>query len=143
MRGWPPLLSRDGFLAVHAAPWWPEGLRTVEDFGDWLKRSGQSWRALFPYLTEDDGHLWEAVAVLESADCAVLFHGHTHVQSVWQYAPPGRLRSLQPGALSVEDGQRCIVGVGSVGLPEDGGWAAYVLYDAGAGSIEFVRLSCG
>jgi predicted phosphodiesterase len=141
VRSWPPLLSRDGFLAVHAVPWWPEGLRTIEDFGAWLKSTGQSWQALFPYLTEDDGHLWQAVAALESADRAVLFHGHTHLQTVWQYTPSGRLRSLQPGALSVRDGHRYIVGVGSAGLPEDGAWAAYTLFDADTACIELVRLS--
>lgn len=140
VRSWPPLLARDRFIAVHAVPWWPADLQTIDDFGAWLKGSGRSWRALFPYLTEDDEHLWEAVAALESAGKAVLFHGHTHMQTVWQYAPSGRLRPLRLGAMGIADGHRYIVGVGSVGLPEDGGWAAYVVFDTDTMTIEHIRL---
>jgi predicted phosphodiesterase len=140
VQSWPPLLCDDGFLAVHAAPWWPEGLHTIEDFGDWLKRTGQSWRALFPYLDEDPDHLWLALGELELAAQSILFHGHTHQQAAWHWQPPGRLRRLQATAFNIQPGHRYVVGVGSVGLPEDGGWAAYTLYDAQSGRVELVRL---
>jgi predicted phosphodiesterase len=141
VRSWPPLLTRDGFLAVHAAPWWPDGLQTVEDFAAWLKRTRQSWRALFPYLTEDDEYLWEATAVMEGLNVQVLFHGHTHAHRVWNYTPSGRLRPIPLGTVNLKEGHRYIVGAGSVGLPEDGGWATYVVYDSGKATIEQVRLS--
>ena len=141
VRDWPPLLADDGFLAVHAAPWWPAGLRRIEDFGRWLGRTGRSWRVLFPYLTEDENHLWRAVAELEDVDKAVLFHGHTHQQTVWRWTKMGGLRRIQADQVCLETGHRYVVGVGSVGLPEDGAWAAYSLYDAGARCVELIRLA--
>lgn len=140
VQDWPPLLTGDHFLAVHAAPWWPEGLRTAEDFGQWLKWSGHSWRALFPYLTEDEDHLWRALAYLESADRAVLFHGHTHQHAIWQRGPAGRLQQVRQSTITIETGHRYVVGVGSVGLPEDGAWATYTLFDADSGQIQLIRL---
>ncbi len=140
VQGWGPLLVGDSFLAVHAAPWWPEGLQTVEDFGAWLDTTGCSWRDLFPYLTEDEDYLWQALAELEVAERAILFHGHTHLQAAWQWGPTGRLRQLRGKTAQVKAGNRYVVAVGSVGLPEDGGWAAYAIYDSAAGQIELVRL---
>ncbi len=143
VRDWPPLVARDRFLAVHAAPFWPEGLVTLEDFGDWLERNGQSWRSLFPYLTEDQSHVWKAVVELEATDKAVLFHGHTHRQTVWCWAGAGRMQPVTGTAVQLEAGNRYIIGVGSVGLPDDGGWASYAFYDATAERVELVRLGAG
>ena len=146
VRSWPPLLVEDGFVAVHAAPWWPEGLGDVVDFGAWLKRTGQSWRALFPYLGEDGTSpgggnlLWRALTELEVAEKAILFHGHTHRQRAWRWETSGRMRELRTRCFEVRPGEHSVVGVGSVGLPEDRGWAAYALYDASTGQIELVRL---
>lgn len=140
VRGWPPMLVGETFLAVHAVPWHPRGLRSVEDFAGWLKSTGRSWRALFPYLTEDGDHLWRALAELEMAGRAILFHGHTHEQAVWRWGPAGELRQEGATVIATEPDHRYVVGVGSVGLPEDGGWAAYVLYDAESGWMERVRL---
>ena len=140
VQGWRPLLAEDGFWAVHAAPWWPEGLETIDDFGAWLKVPGRSWFDLFPYLTDDEDYLWQALAELEEAEMAILFHGHTHLQAVWQWGPTGRLRRLRGKEVQVKAGHHYVVGVGSVGLPEDSGWAAYTLYDSSAGRIEMVCL---
>jgi hypothetical protein len=131
---------QDNFAAVHAAPWWPAGLRTVTDFGNWLETTGHPWRALFPYLNEDDEFLWHALAELEMAGKAILFHGHTHLQAIWQWGPDARLRRVPATSVAVKDGYHYLAGVGSVGLPDDGGWAAYALYDADAGRIELIRL---
>ena len=140
VRGWHPLLAEDDFLAVHAAPWWPEGLHTVEDFGAWLRTTRRSWRDLFPYLTEDEDYLWQALAELEVAERAILFHGHTHQQIAWQWGPTGRLRRLRGRSVQVKAGHRYVVGVGSVGLPQDIAWATYTLYDSSTGRIELARL---
>lgn len=147
VRGWPPLLVENGFLAVHAAPWWPEGLHNVKDFGNWLRatpptRAGgtASWQSLFPYLMNEDQR-WQALAELEMAGKAVLFHGHTHHQAIWCWEPANRLQRVRARAVNVDADQRYLVGVGSVGLPEDGGWAAYALYDTDARRIELVRLN--
>jgi predicted phosphodiesterase len=137
---WRPLLARDGFLAVHAVPYWPEGLQNVADFGRWLEQTGRSWRALFPYLTEDREAMWQALAELEEAGEAILFHGHTHQQSVWCWEPAGHLRQERGSTVQLKASHQYVVGVGSVGLPEGGGWAAYVLYDAEARQVERIRL---
>jgi hypothetical protein len=140
VRAWPPLLAEDGFLAVHAAPCWPEALKNVQDFGAWLKRTGQPWRALFPYLTEDGDHLWQAMAQVETSGKTVLFHGHTHVQAIWHWHPSHYLRQERLLEVYVEPGHHYVVGVGSVGMPEDGGWAAYTLYDSTTGRIEQIHI---
>lgn len=140
VRGWPPLVARDDFLAVHAAPLWPEGLLTIGDFGSWIAGTGRSWRSLFPYLDEDEGYVWKALVELEAMDKAILFHGHTHRQTVWCWAESGRLQPVPGTAIQLEAGHRYVIGVGSVGLPDDGGWAAYAFYDANAQRIELVRL---
>ncbi len=139
VRRWPPLLAQDGFLAVHAAPWWPDGVQTLEEFGDWIEESDHLWRVLFPYLTTLD-ELWRALAEMEHAGSALLFHGHTHRQAVWQWRPEGRLQAVRTSTVSIKPDCRYIIGVGSVGLPEDGGWSTYTLYDTGAGRIELIRL---
>lgn len=141
VRDWQPMLAEDSFLAVHAVPWWPDGLHTVTDFGQWLSVTGKDWRALFPYLGESEDALWRALAEVEAANKAILFHGHTHRQSVWRWRPQGRLRRVKATAVTIEEGFRYCVGVGSVGLPEDGAWAAYTLYDTDATRLEQVRLS--
>jgi predicted phosphodiesterase len=138
---WRPLLATDGFLAVHAAPYWPPGLATVADFGRWLDETGKSWRALFPYLTEDREAMWQALAELEETGASILFHGHTHQQSAWCWEPAGHLRQERVPTFQLKAGHRYVVGVGSVGLPEDGGWAAYALYDADARQVERIRLT--
>jgi diadenosine tetraphosphatase ApaH/serine/threonine PP2A family protein phosphatase len=135
------MLAEDGFMAVHAVPWWPGGLVTVTDFGDWLARTGKGWRALFPYLSESEEILWRALAELDMADKAILFHGHTHRQSIWRWSPQDRLRRVGATTIPVEAGSRYCVGVGSVGLPEDGAWAAYALYDTDTARLELLRLS--
>jgi predicted phosphodiesterase len=143
VQSWPPLLAEDDFLAVHAAPCWPAGLASVQDFGAWLRKTGQSWQTLFPYLKENEGHMWQALAELETAGKKVLFHGHTHRQAIWQQEPAGHLKPLRTTAVQLQAGYHYLVGVGSVGLPEDGGWATYTLYEARAGRIEQIRLDAG
>ena len=108
--------------------------------GRWLEETGKSWRALFPYLSEDRDAMWQALAELKETGEAILFHGHTHQQSVWYWELAGHLRQERASTFQLKAGHRYVVGVGSVGLPEDGGWAAYVLYDANARHVERIRL---
>jgi len=140
VEGWPPLLAGESFLAVHAAPWWPAGLTTIQEFDAWLQRSRQSWRVLFPYLNEDDDYVWQALAELETAGKAVLFYGHTHVQAALRCSPDGRLRRIRAASFDLQPGQRYLVGVGSAGLPQDGGGSSYVMYDEDAARVEMIRL---
>jgi predicted phosphodiesterase len=140
VESWRPQLAEERFLAVHAAPWWPNGLESITDFGDWLRKSGQPWRALFPYLTESPDHIWQAIVELETQGKTILFYGHTHVQSVWCWDPTGHLKQIPAPDFSVLEAHYYLVGVGSVGLPEDGCWSAYAIYDAGKSRIELIRL---
>jgi diadenosine tetraphosphatase ApaH/serine/threonine PP2A family protein phosphatase len=140
VRSWPLLLVEDGFLAVHAAPWWPEGLRNVIEFGVQLNKPHESWRTLFPYLSQDESLIWRAMAELETTCKPLLFHGHTHRQAIWCWKPATPMQQLSVRAFHLRPDWRCVVGVGSVGLPEDGGWAAYAFYDADSGLVELVRL---
>jgi len=137
----PPVLTGDHFLAAHAVPWRPEGLQTVVDYGLWLRNTGRSWRSLFPYLMEDEKYIWRALAELEMAGKSLLFHGHTHLQAAWQWEPAGRLRPVRNPVFDIKPGHRYIIGVGSAGLPEDGCWAAYALYDDETSNVELRCLS--
>ncbi len=139
VQNWPPLLAENSFLAVHAVPWQPEKLHTVQDYGRLLKRTGLSWRAIFPYLDEEPDHLWRALAELEAAGKSILFHGHTHLQAIWQRGPDNRVQRVQTTSVDLKAEHHYLVGVGSVGLPEDDCWAAYALYDA---SLHKIELRC-
>lgn len=140
VRSWPPMLAEDHFLAVHAVPYWPGGLTTVAEFARWLETTEASWRDLFPYMTDDHDHLLHTAAHLDAADRSVVFHGHTHRQTAWRFSSSGVLRRIRSRSIKVERAFRYIVGVGSVGLPEGGGRAAYTLYDQSAARIHFIQL---
>lgn len=135
VRSLPPSLAGDSFLAVHAVPWRPDGLSNVEDFMDYILRQRVKWQALFPYLNRDEDARWRAVVELENTGRGVLFHGHTHVQMAYRAAPNGRMARLRQREFILETQARYIVGVGSVGRPEDGPGPKYVLYDDGAASV--------
>ncbi len=124
-----PMLASDSFLAVHAAPWWPEGLSNVKDFLDYVLQQGVKWRVLFPYLDRDEDARWQAVAELENAERRTLFHGHTHVQRAYRVGPTGHMTKLRQPQFTVDRRARYIVGVGSLDRPEDSPAPKYALYD--------------
>jgi predicted phosphodiesterase len=140
VRGLSPMLAGEGFLAVHAAPWWPEGLSTVEDFLDYILQQGVKWRVLFPYLDRDEDARWQAVAELEQAERLILFHGHTHVQMAHRAGPRGRMVRLRRREFTLDRRARYVVGVGSVGRPEDDPTPKYALYDGGTASVRLRAL---
>lgn len=141
VRDWPPMLEIEDFWAVHAVPWWPEGLQSTADFDEWMSRVTPPWHSVFPYLGRDPEMLWQVLIELEHAGKRILFHGHTHQQVTWQWEPSGRLRRVQGGGIELQAGCRYVVGVGSVGLPEDACWAAYTLYDSELSQIDPVCFS--
>lgn len=124
-----PLRVGDNFLAIHAAPWFPKGLSNVEDFMNYILHQKVRWRVLFPYLDHDQDARWQAVAELENAGRAILFHGHTHVQMAYRVEPTGQMVRLCQPQFTLDGRARYIVGVGSVGRPEDSPAPKYVLYD--------------
>ncbi len=144
--GLPALLDEGGFLAAHAVPYAPAGLRSPADFRRYKIESGARWGALFPYLNEHEATVWQTLAEMGTRQRAIFFHGHTHTQAGWRFDQAGRLRPLSGPAFSVADGRRgvrYVIGVGSVGLPDDGPGIAYALYDSAAQTVEWVRLGEG
>jgi predicted phosphodiesterase len=137
----PPMLAGHAFLAVHAAPWWPKGLSNVEDFMTHILRQGVGWRALFPYLDEDEEAFWRALAELEEADRRILFHGHTHVQMARRLGPINHVTALRGLTFALDRRARYVVGVGSVGRPEDGPAPKYVLYDDELATVRLRALA--
>lgn len=141
VRNLSPMLAGDSFLAVHAAPWWPEGLSNVEDFMDYILQQRVKWRVLFPYLDRDQDALLQAAIELENAERRVLFHGHTHMQMAHRIGPTGRLAKLHIPEFTLDRRARYVVGVGSVGHPEDGPAPKYVLYDEASATVCLRSLS--
>ncbi|MDY7040520.1 MAG: metallophosphoesterase family protein [Chloroflexota bacterium] len=131
-----PIFVGDDFLATHAAPWWPEGSRTVVDIMDYMLARGIKWRELFPYLDEDEAARWQALAELENRDKQVLFHGHTHHREVWRIGPTGRMVRLTRREITLNARAHYLVGVGSLARPEKGGTAGYALFDDVTRTVE-------
>lgn len=133
----PPMLVGESFLAVHAAPWWPEGLSNVKDFMNYIFKHNVKWQELFPYLDRSEDARWQAVAKLKETGRHVLFYGHTHVQMAHRVGPTGHMLILGHPEFTLDRRAYYIIGVGSVGRPEDGPAPRYVLYDD---EMAFVHL---
>lgn len=136
---WPAQLRIDSFWAAHASPVWPAGLG-IAGVVDYLRAQQTHWTALFPSLQRSDGARWAALAELEAADMAVFFHGHTHVQEAWRWVPGGAPERVEGADFAVGEGERWLVGVGSVGDPHDGGGACYTLYDDATRQVAWRRV---
>ena len=136
----PPMLTGDSFMAAHAVPWWPEGLADVNDFMNYILRQGIKWQILFPYLDRDENAFWKTVAELENAERQILFHGHTHLQLARRAGPTGHVTRIRSPEFELDRRARYIIGVGSVGRPEDGPAPRYVLYDDETASISLRTL---
>lgn len=138
---WPAQARFDDFWIAHASPVWPAGLG-IAGVVDYLRAQQAHWTALFPSLQRSGDARWAAFAELEAADVPVFFHGHTHIQEAWRWpigGAPARVDGAQ-GELTFADGERWLVGVGSVGDPHDGGGACYALYDSDARRMTWRRV---
>lgn len=146
---WPARLAQGDALLCHASPDMPAGAATTEGAAA-LVRTGVGWSALFPRLHTNEEARWQALAVLEETNMRAAFHGHTHVQDVWAWQDQGtggrRLTALgAPEHLVLHPGRtaspnRFIVGVGSIGQPQDGPRGAYVLWEPARMTVELRRL---
>jgi hypothetical protein len=125
---WPALFRAERFWAAHASPVWPAGL-AVSGVVDYLRTRDLHWTAIFPSLLRSDDARWAALTELEAGGGCLFFHGHTHVQEAWRWMPGGVPVRVNGSDFTVEDGERWLVGVGSVGIPHDGDGACYALYD--------------
>ncbi len=69
----------------------------------------------------------------------VCFHGHTHVPRV--YMKTDKVQEVTADSVTIEDGAKYFINVGSVGQPRDGDWrACYVIYDLKLKLIVFRRV---
>ncbi|HAJ36101.1 MAG TPA: hypothetical protein DCL15_10445 [Chloroflexi bacterium] len=127
---WPAVMLERSAVYCHATPDMPAALATTSATAAWMK-PGASWSAIFPRLHQNMDALWNALAWMETAGVTVAFHGHTHVQMVWTWElATNQLRSFTNlSQVRLAPGTRTIIGVGSAGVPEDGPWPRYAIYD--------------
>jgi len=133
----PPVRKEAQFWLTHATPLWPAKLATLAD----LNANRYSWpmSQLFPYLHFESPALWEIIGSLAQTGVSLMFHGHTHRQMAWRFTVDNHLQQLTHRAILLRPGDTLVVGVGSVGRPEDGPGAAYVIYDDELRQVELLR----
>ena len=134
----PPVRCYDGFWISHAAPVWPKQLGSLDQVVK--NRRHLHLGGLFPYYLNVSDDLWRAFAELTAAGIPLLFHGHTHRQIGWSFTPDNRISRHAPVNLDLKPDHCYIIGVGSVGQPKDFTGPAYIIFDAGAKRVEFIRL---
>jgi predicted phosphodiesterase len=119
LRNYPFSISENNILFVHSTPLHPE-----------------RWDYIFNPL--------EGQYYLHHLEEQVCFIGHSHQPLFFSQDQEGRIVSdRQPSfELSVQEGYKYIVNVGSVGQPRDGNPnASYAFYDTDAKTIEVDRLA--
>jgi hypothetical protein len=136
-----PVFVEDGFVAAHAVPVYPPGLFSAGDFANHMQQTGTGWRGMFRYPTDEDDSLFQIVEELQVRGKHLFFHGHTHRQQVWRVLPDDRPRELREARISLDPFASYIVGVGSLGRPEDGPSPRYVIFDRQRNEIELHALS--
>lgn len=114
LRALPLSIVEDDFLIVHSSPKDPEAWNYILTLGD--------ARANFEHFAQ-----------------SICFVGHSHQPFIIEYAS-GKLSCPSQPFVSVGEGRRYLINVGSVGQPRDGNpYAAYAIYDRQAGLIEIKR----
>lgn len=141
---WPAALQVDGFLAAHATPLWPANLE-ISGVVEYLRANNLHWTQLFPSLQYSESNRTAAFATLKKIGCPIFFHGHTHVQEAWRQAGDESPQwveygAVEGGVLQLDERERWLIGVGSVGDPHDGPGAHYALYDSTARCLSWRRM---
>jgi predicted phosphodiesterase len=137
---WSARFDAEGFRAAHASPVWPDGLG-IGDVVDYLQSRALHWTALFPSLARSQEARRAAFAELAAGTVPIFFHGHTHMQEAWVWAPGESPRHLSASDLTLPDDRAfSLVGIGSVGAARDGPEARYVLFDANKREIIWQRV---
>jgi len=112
-----PLVEKREFLLVHGSLSRPEDFEYIVDF--------QAAQSTFLLMKEE----------------RVCFVGHTHVAGVFIDDGGGQIEYNPWPEVTLEDGKRYIVNIGSVGQPRDNDpRAAYCLYDIGRKNIQIKRV---
>jgi len=146
---WPALIRHGEAIFCHATPDIPAAATTTAATAVYMA-NGVGWMTLFPRLNRNEEARWAALAVLETLDARVAFHGHTHVQEVygwvedeqaqrrlWAFNAPSEFH-LEQGNLVAPN--RYLVGVGSAGAPDDGPQLRYAIYDDATKQVVLQRL---
>ncbi len=141
--------EQEGFnpLAEEAINW--TRLQLTDDERAWLRElrlQRQVRDFTIVHATLDTPHKWgyifnqlDAAASFSYQHTSICFIGHTH--SPKAYIRDGSVRSVPLDILTVENGKKYIINVGSVGQPRDGDWrAAYCIYDTEAREVELRRV---
>jgi diadenosine tetraphosphatase ApaH/serine/threonine PP2A family protein phosphatase len=126
------------FWLTHATPLWPDRLASLADLI--AQRHSVPMSQLFPYLHFESPTLWATIGSLTQAGVSLMFHGHTHRQIAWRFTADNHLQKLTHHLITLRPGDTLVVGVGSVGRPEDGPGAAYVIYDDELGQVQMMRV---
>lgn len=134
----PPLLQFSEMWLAHAAPVWPPKVKSLTDLlaNPQVRRNGK----LFPYLDFEEDYLWQSIGLLFDAGVPLLFHGHTHRQLAWRFTRTNKLLREYKAVFQLAENETYVVGVGSVGHPQDGPGASYVVYNSDTRTVEFCRV---
>ena len=115
LRNLPLTIVEDDFLIVHSSPKDPAAWNYILTLGD--------ARIIFEHFTQQ-----------------ICFVGHSHQPFIIEYANEKLSCPSQP-FISVAEGRRYLINVGSVGQPRDGNPdAAYAIYDRKEQRIEIKRV---
>jgi predicted phosphodiesterase len=133
----PPIHKENLFWLTHAAPLWQEGVSTLADVKHNLHTPVSTF---FPYLHRNTTALWSTITTLLDAGISLMFHGHTHYQMAWRFTNDNHLEKLTNRTITPTPDKVLIVGVGSVGRPDDSSKPSYVIYDDEAGVVEMIRV---
>ena len=134
-------------VAAEALEWTRKQLS--EEQREWLRklrmvRQVQDFTVV--HSTLDQPHTWnyvtnkfDAMSNFSYQFTNVCFHGHTHVPRVFVRAT--RVKEVPAESITIEDGMKYFINIGSVGQPRDGDWrACYAIYDLDSRTVNFRRL---
>lgn len=97
-----------------------------------------------PRRPQDWNYIFTMEDIIENFECftrKICFLGHSHIPVVIAMDNSGRLGVLKD-EVTIEEGHRYIINVGSVGQPRDGNPdAAYVIYDTQSSIVRIKRVS--
>jgi diadenosine tetraphosphatase ApaH/serine/threonine PP2A family protein phosphatase len=143
------IANQEGFnpLAEEAIQWTREQLG--EDEKHWLRElrlQRQVRDFTIVHASLDTPHKWDyvfnqldAATSFSYQHTTLCFIGHTHMPKA--YVRDGSVRSLPLDILSLQQGKKYLINVGSVGQPRDGDWrSAYCIYDTTSNEVELRRV---
>ncbi len=134
-------------VASEALTW--TRLQLSDEQREWLKRLRmvrQVSNFTIVHSTLDQPNAWnyvtnkfDAMSNFSYQFTQLCFHGHTHVPKVFVNEP--KVAQLDELDVTLDDGVKYFVNVGSVGQPRDGDWrAAYTIYDSEANRVYVRRV---